>query len=257
MLAERSHNGPSTTPAEGAPGATASSQATAPPKIAIRGRNLLALVIAPEAPLDAWFAAFDAQLREAPGFFAGRPVVADLAAAQDAPLDALGRLTARDLKLVGAEGIDARRLAGTPWAGLPTVLRGREAPLQVRRDEPTPAPAARAPAPALRSLILDRSVRSGQSIIFEDGDVTVIGAIASGAEVIAGGSIHVYGALRGRAIAGFCAGAVSRIFCRRLEAELIAVAGVYRTAENWGEHLHARAAQIRCERGRLKFTTLE
>ena len=257
MLAELSQNGPSTTPAEGAPGASGSSQPTAPPKIAIRGRNLLALVIAPEAPLDDWFAAFDAQLREAPGFFADRPVVADLAPAHDAALEALGRLNARELKLIGAEGINARRLAGTPWAGLPTVLRGREAPLEVRRAEQASAPAPRAPAPALKSLILDRSVRSGQSIVFEDGDVTVIGAVASGAEVIAGGSIHVYGALRGRAIAGFCAGNVSRIFCRKLEAELIAVAGVYRTAENWGEQLHGRAAQVRCERGRLKFAALE
>ncbi len=97
-------------------------------------------------------------------------------------------------------------------------------------------------------------MRSGQSIIFEHGDVTVIGPIASGAEVIAGGSIHVYGALRGRAIAGLRTGEAARIFCRKLEAELVAVDGLYRTAEHWGADLQGCAVQIRRERGVLKLS---
>ncbi len=81
-------------------------------------------------------------------------------------------------------------------------------------------------------------MRSGQSIVFEDGDVTIVGHVGSGAEVIAGGSIHIYGSLRGRAIAGLRTGAAARIFCRKLEAEMVGVDRLYRTAEHWGEGLH-------------------
>jgi septum site-determining protein MinC len=94
-------------------------------------------------------------------------------------------------------------------------------------------------------------VRSGQSIIFREGDVTIVGPVASGAEVIAGGSIHVYGPLRGRAIAGVTTGASARIFCRKLEAELIAVDGLYKTAEHWGADLRGRPAQIQRDRDAL------
>src|SRR5258707_805617 len=106
-------------------------------------------------------------------------------------------------------------------------------------------------------MLIDRPVRSGQSIVFEHGDVTVIGPIGSGAEVIAGGSIHIYGALRGRAIAGLQAGGTARIFCSRLEAELVAVEGLYRTAEHWGEGLHGRAVQIQRNRGALNLSALD
>jgi septum site-determining protein MinC len=79
---------------------------------------------------------------------------------------------------------------------------------------------------------------------------------------VAGGSIHVEGALRGRAIAGIAAGESARIFCRRLEAELVAVAGHYRTADDWAADaacaaLHGRAAQIRCDGGALRLEALD
>jgi septum site-determining protein MinC len=82
------------------------------------------------------------------------------------------------------------------------------------------------------SLLVDHTVRSGQSITFEHGDITILGSVASGAEVAAGGSIHVYGALRGRAIAGLAGRAGARVYCRRLHAELVAIDGVYQTAED-------------------------
>ena len=69
-------------------------------------------------------------------------------------------------------------------------------------------------------MVIDKPVRSGQSIYFPDGDITVLGSVSSGAEVIAGGSIHVYGALRGRAVAGATGDGNARIVCRRYHAEL-------------------------------------
>ncbi|HEX4179971.1 MAG TPA: septum site-determining protein MinC [Caulobacteraceae bacterium] len=235
------------------------------PKILIRGRSFIALIVAPEAPLESWFAALDQHLRGSAHFFAERPVVANLAAAllaDRAPtsaLEALDGLAARELRVIGVEGIDPVLLAGTRWQGLPTMSHGRDVmreggadrPAAAAKDPPTPA------APPTPSLLIDQPVRSGQSICFEEGDVTVVGPIASGAEVIAGGSIHVYGALRGRAIAGLKAGGAARIFCRRLEAELIAIDGLYRTADHWGADLHGRAAQIQCDRGVLRVFALD
>ena len=106
------------------------------------------------------------------------------------------------------------------------------------------------------SLLVDQPVRSGQSIVFERGDVIVLGSVSSGAEIIAGGSIHVYGALRGRAIAGLTGQAQSRIFCRKLEAELIAIDGVYRTAEDM-EGLRGKAVQAWLEGESLSVTVLD
>jgi septum site-determining protein MinC len=79
--------------------------------------------------------------------------------------------------------------------------------------------------------------------MFPDGDVTVVGSVASGAEIIAGGSIHVYGALRGRAIAGSTGNPKARIFCRSLEAELLAIDGLYKTADDMDAQYRSRPVQ--------------
>ncbi len=106
-----------------------------------------------------------------------------------------------------------------------------------------PGEAAEAWAGRRTSLFIEHTVRSGQQISFPDGDVTVIGSVSSGAEIIAGGSIHVYGALRGRALAGAGGNPHARIFCQSLEAELLAINGLYKTTEHLGSHLHGRAVQ--------------
>ncbi|HHZ09588.1 MAG TPA: septum site-determining protein MinC, partial [Rhizobiales bacterium] len=114
----------------------------------------------------------------------------------------------------------------------------------------------RRPAAAAPSLVITAPVRSGQSIFFPEGDVTVVGSVASGAEVVAGGSIHVYGALRGRALAGTMGNAAARIFCRRLEAELIAVDGFYKTAEDLDPALRGKAVQAWLDGAALRAETL-
>ena len=104
--------------------------------------------------------------------------------------------------------------------------------------------AAPAAPPPETSLIVEAPIRSGQSVLFPRGDVTVIGSVASGAEVLAGGSIHIYGTLRGRAIAGALGTARARIICHRMEAELVSIDGFYKTADDIGAELHGRAVQI-------------
>jgi septum site-determining protein MinC len=234
--------------------------AAPPPNVRLRGRNFMALVIAPQPPLGAWFAALDAQMQETGDLFGDRPVVADLSEALlDGPQTAfivLDGLEARNLRLVGIEGVERALLAGTRWARLASGLHGREVTLEPRAAAGAEG-AAPAEAPPSPSLLIDRPVRSGQSIVFEEGDVTIVGAVASGAEVIAGGSVHVYGPLRGRAIAGVRIGDRARIFCRRLEAELVGVDRLYRTSEHWGADLHGRAVQVVCDRGALRLSALD
>jgi septum site-determining protein MinC len=114
-------------------------------------------------------------------------------------------------------------------------------PFDTRALDRTPV----APPAQLRpaSLLLDSPVRSGQSVVFRAGDVTVLGSVASGAEIVAGGSIHVYGTLRGRALAGSTGNPRARIFCRKIEAELLAIDGIYRTTEDLEPTLRSRAIQ--------------
>ncbi len=99
------------------------------------------------------------------------------------------------------------------------------------------------PPPRPHSLLLDSPVRSGRYIEHLDGDVIVIGSVASGAEIVAGGSIHIYGTLRGRAIAG-ADDPRARIFCRKLEAELLAIDGLYMTADDMDARLRGRSVQV-------------
>ena len=99
-------------------------------------------------------------------------------------------------------------------------------------------------------------MRSGQSVVFIDGDVTVLGSVGSGAEIVAGGSIHIYGTLRGRAMAGATGNARARIFCHRVEAELLAIDSYYKTADDIEESLRRGPAQAWLEGDTLKISAM-
>uniref|UniRef100_UPI001C3037EF septum site-determining protein MinC n=1 Tax=Stenotrophomonas sp. GbtcB23 TaxID=2824768 RepID=UPI001C3037EF len=92
--------------------------------------------------------------------------------------------------------------------------------------------------------------------IFPEGDVTVVGSVASGAEIIARGSIHIYGTLRGRAMAGSVGNTAARIFCRKMEAELLAIDGIYKMAEDMAPGLRGRPVQLWLEGEAIMAETL-
>jgi septum site-determining protein MinC len=110
--------------------------------------------------------------------------------------------------------------------------------------------------PKPMSLLLESPVRSGQSVVFTEGDVTVLGSVGSGAEIVAGGSIHIYGTLRGRAMAGVNGNSAARIYCQKIEAELLAIDGYYQTAEDIDANLRNRPAQAWLEGDVMKITAL-
>lgn len=116
---------------------------------------------------------------------------------------------------------------------------------------------AAAGASQVPSLLIETPVRSGQTIINPDGDVIILGSVASGAEVIAAGSIHVYGALRGRALAGAYGNESARIFCRRFEAELIAIGGYYKVTEETETGLRQKPVQAWLAGNDLKMASLD
>jgi septum site-determining protein MinC len=230
------------------------------PPIRFRGRSFMATVLAPIPPVADWFGDLDALNRRAPNFFAGRPVILDLSGLRlnREDLDGLlAELAARNIAVLGIEGAAPSLLdSGTP----PALSGGRPAGEVAAPDES----AADAPAPAepqaketARSLILDAPVRSGQTVLHLEGDVTVLGAVASGAEVIAGGSIHVYGALRGRAIAGAAGNPTARIWCRRFEPELVAIDGLYRAADDLDPAFRGQAVEVRLLEDAIKLNLFE
>jgi septum site-determining protein MinC len=208
------------------------------------GRSYMAFMLAPEPPIVEWLTQIDEWIRGAGGFFVGRPVVLDLSAvtlSKSAIAHLISELQGRDIRVMGIENTDPAQLG----PGLPPLLRGgRPASAEVAepaaRDKAKPAATPRH-EPA--TLLLDSPVRSGQSIFFPDGDVTVLGSVASGAELVAGGSIHVYGTLRGRAMAGSNGNARARIFCSKIEAELLAINSYYRTADSMDPSLRDRPVQ--------------
>ncbi|WP_146909165.1 septum site-determining protein MinC [Arenimonas daejeonensis] len=151
--------------------------------------------------------------------------------------------------------------------GLPLLAKFRASYERDGEAEPTPTPrkAAAEPAPApappaARSepgLMHVHPVRSGQQVYAQDRDLTVCATVGAGAEVIADGSIHIYGALRGRALAGAGGLATARIFCREFHAELVAVAGHYKVLEEIPKELLGKAVQIWLEHDKLRIEQLD
>jgi septum site-determining protein MinC len=209
--------------------------------IRLRGRSFLAFVLAPEPPIVDWLAELDSWIERSPGFFAAKPVVLDLSGVTLDKSEFTGLiadLQARAIRITGVEHADP----GWLGLGLPPPMSGGRPASIIEAFEPSASPkSAGANSP---SFLHDGPVRSGQSVIFPNGDVTIVGSVASGAEIVAGGSIHVYGTLRGRAIAGSSGNAQARIFCNKIEAELVAIDGLYRTAESIEANLRGRRVQV-------------
>jgi septum site-determining protein MinC len=210
------------------------------------GRSYMAFVFTPEGAIIEWLAQLDSWLARSPGFFGGRPVVLDLANVKlhrPGIAHLVSCLLERDIRVIGLEGADPSQLG----PDLPPLLSGRPANSNevialARPEQPqAQAPAPKQPQPA--SLLIDRPVRSGQSVIYPEGDVSILGSVGSGAEIVAGGSIHIYGTLRGRAMAGHMGNSRARIFCQKIEAELLAINGYYRTAEEIDASYRGRPMQ--------------
>ncbi len=226
----------------------------------------MAFVLKPEPPVEDWLAEFDAFTGRSPGFFVGRPVVVDISGMplrRPELVHIITELRRRHITIMGLDGVEPGEV-GADARGLPPLLTGSrtsDQPFDLSKlggegeKAERAAPQREEPRPLVTgaSLMIDRPVRSGQSIVHMDGDVTVVGPVASGAEIVAAGSIHVYGRLSGRAIAGAQGNRRARVFCRAMDAELVAIDGLYKTSEDLDRRLKGAAVQAWLEGDAMKI----
>lgn len=216
----------------------------------------------------------ETKIQQAPEFFRNAPVVVDLSHLNEAALDfplLVGLLRGLGLLPIGVRGGSDQHRETARLMDLAVLSQGSRGPAAAVAAKPgaptaTPAPAPRgggdrsAPAAAAAAgaagKLVTRPVRSGQRLYAQGGDLVVLAPVSSGAELMADGNIHVYGPLRGRALAGVKGNGDARIFCQDLRAELISVAGHYRVSENLDPALAGRPVQVRLQDGRLIIEAL-
>lgn len=201
----------------------------------------------------------DQRYGDTPGFFEDEPALLDLTDWQGGDATALERQAVlQRLRQIGLAPL-AFQGGSTAWQDdlrhHGCVEAEALSPTQTRviRDTPAPSPSispSAAPTVSPSALVIDRPLRSGQQVYARGRDLVVLAMVNPGAEVIADGHVHVYAPLRGKAIAGARGLTEARVFALSLEAELISIAGVYRTAEHpWPDHVRGRPTQVRLASG--------
>lgn len=188
------------------------------------------------------------QVQRSPRFFLNAPVVLDLRDVENFTreaefVEARQALRRHTLTLIGVQNATPVQLEAAATAGLASFAPSATQPGRPRPTEPAPAPQQTAPA-AAKSLLVTQPVRSGTQIYARDADLVVTAPVSPGAEIMADGNIHVYAPLRGRALAGASGDTEARIFCSRLEAELVSIAGRYLVSDQIPPEQRGLAVQI-------------
>lgn len=193
---------------------------------------------------------------QAPAFFLHTPVVIDLGALSDADGEVgfpqlVGLLRGLGMIPIGVRGgsaVQHEAAQAMELAILSDGARGKERDVVPELAEP-PVPVKGPAEPSASSVetgptLITRPVRSGQRVYAAGGDLTVVAAVSSGAELMADGNIHIYAPMRGRVIAGLKGDVRARIFCQDMRAELVSVAGHYRVSENIPAELKGKQVQV-------------
>ncbi len=222
-----------------------------PPAVEIKGGAVtLPIVRLLSSDVAAVVAQVAQRIEQAPEFFRSAPVVIDVSALADQSevdlASLLEQLKQFEMIAVGLRGGDAalRRDAASLQLALladAPVPGTRVTPLEPAGHRSTSVPEPRL---STRSLLVTQPVRSGQRVYAKGADLIVLASVGHGAEIMADGHIHIYGTLRGRALAGVRGDTECRIFCRDLKAELISIAGHYRVNEDLDESVQGRSVQI-------------
>ena len=224
--------------------------------------NLLVLRLLDGRP-EVVLPALGDQFRRAPGFLRFAPIAISLDDLNMAPAEVdfaglVQGLRGLEIMPIGVVGGSPAMRQAAAGAGLSTLRQAGGA-----ETEPAPAPAAPPPAavPDFKgtgrsAMLVTQPVRSGSRIYAEGADLIITATVNPGAEVIADGNIHIYGALRGRAVAGAADNPEARIFATIFDPELVAIAGLYAVREGLTGAPIGRAAQVRLEGDALRFEKL-
>lgn len=208
-----------------------------------------------------------AKVERAAGFFRNMPVLLDVAVPGVSLVSLVTMLKRYGLVPVAVFQPSGQVAAEAASAGLgvindPKAARHAEAAVseQVESSAAENVSPASGGVPATgrnATRVVSDPVRSGQQVYARGGDLIVLGAVSPGAEVLADGNIHIYGALRGRALAGVQGDTSAQIFCQQLSAELVSVAGCYKISEDIAAAVAGRAAQVYLEGERLEIAALK
>lgn len=222
-----------------------------PSPLVLRTTTLTAAVAVLCDPLiERAVAELEARVAAAPDFFRNAPVVIDCSRLEDGDAFDLaafcGEIRRLGLVPVGLRSGSAGQMAAARSLGLAALPEEIQKPAPPARAAPAEPASSDSPA-ATATRVVIQPVRSGQRIYAHQSDLVVLAPVSAGAELLADGHIHVYGSLRGRALAGVRGNPECRIFCLDLQAELVAVAGHYQVNEHFPPELMGRPAQIRMD----------
>lgn len=234
---------------------------------------MLVAVILKTTDLSALARELDERIADTPGLFERDPVVIDLSQVREAEAAIdfpalIELLRQRQMLPLAVRGGNDAQMADALATGLVEAPAGANPSPPARAPAPVPVPAAppvmlteiirEVPVAGPGTMVVDRPLRSGQQVYAKGCDLVVLAAVNVGAEVIADGHIHVYGPLRGRAIAGARGNADARIFATCMEPQLVSIAGTYRTTETpLPTEVLGKPAQVRLQGDKLLLEALK
>ncbi|HEX4503243.1 MAG TPA: septum site-determining protein MinC [Scandinavium sp.] len=226
--------------------------------IELKGSSFtLSVVHLHEAKPEVIRQALEDKIAQAPAFLQHAPVVVNISSLADVtrwePLQQA--ISATGLRIVGVSGCKNPKLkAEIDRAGIPLLTEGKEkAARAIPVAAPAPAPIV---TPVTKTRMIDTPVRSGQRIYAPNCDLIVTNHVSAGAELIADGNIHIYGMMRGRALAGASGDREAQIFCTHLAAELVSIAGEYWLSENITADYYGKAVRLRLDKAALTIEPL-
>ena len=205
-------------------------------------------------------AELDQQLQEkiqlAPKFFQYAPIVVDLQKINvtETPIDfaELGNIIRKHLLIpVGIRGVSEAIQLQAQVAGFATMVDIPQPAAKSKSNEPTSSVSERR-----GTRLITQNIRSGQQVYAQGGDLVIVASVSPGSELLADGNIHVYGTLRGRALAGLNGDDKARIFCQKLEAELVSIAGQYKIFDDAETQQYQGATQLHLDNGQLIISSL-
>ncbi|WP_074013667.1 septum site-determining protein MinC [Candidatus Sodalis sp. SoCistrobi] len=221
--------------------------------IELKGSNFtLSVIHVHDAQPEEIRRAIEEKVEQAPGFLKNAPVVINVAGlGRDTPWESVSQaVLATGLHVVGVSGCsDSKLKQAVVRSGLPLLTEGK-APKRSVAQVPAPTPAA------VKTRLINTPVRSGQQIYARNSDLIVTSSVSAGAELIADGNIHIYGMMRGRALAGASGDGECQIFCTHLSPELVSIAGQYWLSDQIPAAFAGKAARLCLQDGTLTIHPL-
>lgn len=223
-----------------------------------------------EADLLSLAQKLQSKIAQAPGFFYRAPIVVNIDRLAESDIDFAALIEVirqNDLVPVGISGGTAAQKQQAKALGL-AVLNSGKAIEDVPQSSTSPEVCEKViekvvektieveKPVAIPTMEVQRNIRSGQQVYAKDGDLIVLGSVSDGAEVIADGNIHIYGTLRGRAIAGANGNKAAKIYCQNLKAELVSIGGNYMMSEALQKQLWDKPANIALDQERIVVNEL-